>query len=217
LFKKTIILGIGLALMLVLCSAAGVAADSSDSDQIDLSGMTLSEIVKMFPMSAEEEAAIVHTVPQVPVVIDGKLYKPEEISLFDGQRLHFTVGSDGVLYAFTIAEGLEKFIEEESDQQALQGSTIGIESTGYGYGHFYWDWWYGGSSLNVGEGIQIGNLGYWNDKISSVRIDPEVYVAYMFEHIDFGGNSFTCRSGSLYPVLWLYGWNDRASSLAVIP
>ena len=215
-FKKTLILGIVLALTLVLCSATGVAADSNN-DQIDLSGMTLSEIEEMFPMSAEEEAAIVHTVPQVPVVIDGKLYKPEDISMFDGQRLHFTVGTDGVFYAFTTAEGLEKFIAEESDQQALQGSTMGIESTGYGYGHFYWDWWYGGSSLNVGEGIQIGNLGYWNDKISSVRVDSGAYGAIMFEHIDFGGNAFWCSGGASYPVLWLYGWNDKASSLAVIP
>ncbi len=116
-FKKTLVFGISLALILVLGSATAVTADSSDSDQIDISGMTLSEIVEVFPMSAEEEAAIVHTVPQVPVVIDGELYQPEDISLFNGQRLHFTVGSDGTLYAFTAAEELEKFIAEEHDKR----------------------------------------------------------------------------------------------------
>ncbi len=91
---------------------------------------------------------------------------------------------------------------------------MGVKS---GCGHFYWDWYYEGSCLDVSEGVQIDDLGYWDDEISSVEIDQEVYVAYLFEDVDFGGDSFTCKSGASYPVLWLYGWNDRASSLSVIP
>ncbi len=213
--RKTFIFSIGLAIILLLCSTIGVMADS-DKDQINLSGMTLSEFEAMFPMSAEEEAAIIHGIPQVPVLIDGVLYEPEEIALFNGQRLRFAVDSEGVLNAFTSVEGIEQFIAEESDQPAPQGTpTMGIESTGYG--RFYEHWWYGGSRLKVSGGIGIGNLGSWNDEISSVAVDDGVWGAVMFEHIEFGGDSFWCDGGDSYPILWLYGWNDIASSLAVFP
>jgi len=210
--KKTFILSVSLAVSLILCSAVGVLAKSGEG-QIDLSGKSLSEIEAMFPMSAEEEAAIVHTIPQVSIVIDDVLYEPEEISLFDGQRLRFVVDSDGVLNAYTTVEGIERFIAEESDQLASQdASTMGIESTSYA--RFYWDWHYEGSVLGLSVGA-IGSLGYWNDKISSVRVDSGLWIAFMYEHINFGGDVLYCVGGSSYYELGPYGWNDRISSISI--
>ena len=91
---------------------------------------------------------------------------------------------------------------------------MGIMSTGYGY--FYEDWWYSGSCLCVGAEVVIGKLGFWNDRISSIAVDDGIWGALMFEHIDFGGDTFWCDGGDAYPMLWLYGWNDIASSLAVL-
>jgi hypothetical protein len=72
--------------------------------------LSLSEITAMHPMSPEDEAAIVHTVPQVPVIINGIKYDPEDVVLFNGQRLHFTVGKDKQLYAFSDVKELEEFL-----------------------------------------------------------------------------------------------------------
>ena len=72
--------------------------------------LSLSEITAMYPMSPEDEAAIVHTTPQVPVIINGIKYDPEDVVLFNGQRLHFTVGKDKQLYAFSDVKELEEFL-----------------------------------------------------------------------------------------------------------
>ncbi len=41
-----------------------------------------SEIVELYPMSADEEAAIVHVIPECPVVVDGVLYEGKDIFSF---------------------------------------------------------------------------------------------------------------------------------------
>ncbi|AKG53256.1 hypothetical protein DGWBC_0577 [Dehalogenimonas sp. WBC-2] len=66
-----------------------------------------SEVEAMYPMSAEAEAAIVHVIPMVPVNVDGTWYKAEEITLFNGQRLHFTEDKGGSLFAFTDAKSMD--------------------------------------------------------------------------------------------------------------
>ena len=60
-----------------------------------------SEIIALYPMLPENEENIVHEIPGCPVIIDGTLYKPEGIALFNGQRLHFIHDKSGNLYAFT--------------------------------------------------------------------------------------------------------------------
>lgn len=208
--QKTLIVSIGLALLLVLSSVTGVIA-KSELDQIDLSGLTLSEIEALFPMSTEAEAAIVHVVPEVPVIIDGVRYKPGEITLFNGQRLRFVVDTDGVLRAFTTVKGLEQFIAEEFGQPASRG----VELLSLAYGRFYEHIYYSGWALWVGPGIGISDLGFFHDKISSVQVDQGITAGVLWEHEYFTGSYFWVSGGSSYPSLVPYGWNDRASSLMV--
>ncbi len=83
-----------------------------DASLIDREDAITTDGLYIEEMSPEDEAGIVHDVPPCPVIIDGVLYEPEQIHLFDGQRLGFTVGNDGRLYAFTTVEGMRSFLQE---------------------------------------------------------------------------------------------------------
>ena len=80
------------------------------------------EFIDSHPMDPKEEAAIVHDIPPCPVVIDGTLCKPEQIRLFNGQRLGFTT-YDGTLYAFTTAKEMEKFLKSQITKMKLNFTT----------------------------------------------------------------------------------------------
>jgi len=116
--KKTFLISIVLTTLLILCSATGLIA-KAESEEIDISGLTISEIENLFPMSAEAELAIKHASPGISFVVDGVVYKPGEVSLFDGQRLRFAFDTKGTLYAFTSAKDLEEFIEFSYFKNAL--------------------------------------------------------------------------------------------------
>ncbi|MGH3365776.1 MAG: hypothetical protein ACRDOY_01050 [Nocardioidaceae bacterium] len=52
------------------------------------------------PTPPEILEQIVHQAPAVPFVLNGVLYDPADIRLFDGRELHFVTGSSGQLIAF---------------------------------------------------------------------------------------------------------------------
>ena len=54
--------------------------------------------------------------------------------------------------------------------------------------------------------------GNWNDRISSIKVGSKAVVT-VFEHINYGGASFTEVGPSDIPSLVTSGWNDRISSL----
>lgn len=54
----------------------------------------------------------------------------------------------------------------------------------------------------------------WNDKISSIKVASNVILT-VFEHINYGGASFTEVGPSNIPSLVNSGWNDRISSLKI--
>ncbi len=151
-------------------------------------GLSPSELEALFPMSPEKEQAIVHVIPQCPVVIDGVTYKPEDISLFNGHRLRFAEGDDGTLYAFTTAAGLEDFLaEQNTGQRSDPFSSI-----------FYKNWMYGGDifTLNPGYGLPDLDPIDFNDAISSTKISTYSSAAYLFEDIGLSGDYFYMSPGS---------------------
>lgn len=168
-----------------------------------------SEIVELYPMSAEEEAAIVHVIPECPVIVDGVIYKGKDISLFDGQRLHFTTDKEGSLYAFTDAVKMEEFIEKEYGN-IFELSTTSSKSSSL----LYVDWWYGEPKLNCLPGQQFLELApEWNNCISSAEIRADVPVT-LWDYEGLTGDSYTMFPGIDYPILALHGFNDRASSIS---
>jgi len=188
-----------------------------DSDVNTAKGQTLrpSEIIALYPMSFEDEAAIVHETPMCPVIIDGVTYKGNEISIFNGKRLHFTMDKGGNLYAFTDVLEMEKYLE--SEYGPIFDSTIdsGMLLTLDDDSELFSDWWYGGNVLWFPSGYQFPQLTQigWNDCISSAKISEEGPVT-LWEHEWYGGDSLTMSPGSNHSMLSLEGWNDKASSIS---
>jgi hypothetical protein len=75
----------------------------------DMKGLSPSAVEARYPMSTESEAGIIQPELKIPVIIDGIRYEGNQISQFNGKRLYFVIGTDGTLYAFTSAKGLEQF------------------------------------------------------------------------------------------------------------
>jgi hypothetical protein len=184
----------------------------------EMKKMTEEEYKKNYQLSPEEEAAIIHDVPPCPVIIDGVKYESEQIHLFDGQRLRFTVDNENMLYAFTTEEGIDKFHQTQLRLLSKEtDSDISIKSAGYSF--FYEDAFYGGTFLAVPPGYPEGyipDLGIMNDEISSFRLDSGIYKACLYEDINYGGDVFERVGGTNISWLWIFGWNDKASSLIVI-
>jgi hypothetical protein len=187
------------------------------SQDEEMNEMTEEEYNEEYRLSPERESKIVHEVPPCPVIIDGIKYEPEQIHLFDGQRLRFTVDNENNLYAFTTEKAIDRFHQE---QRAL----LSVETPGdvvlmsAGYSYFYEHIYFGGSALAVPPGYPGGyvpNLGIMNDKISSFILDSGIYKACLYEDLYYGGDVFERVGGTMITSLWIFGWNDRASSLKV--
>ncbi len=162
-------------------------------------------------MTPEAEAKIVHQVPEVPVVIDGVLYQPEDIHKFDGRQLGFTLGLDGRLYAFTDEIDLEDFISTQS--KAGLFSTLSI------YSRFCEGYYLSGMrQLEVPPGVSMFSLGSMDNIISSMEISAYADNGItLFDLPNLQGDYFHGYYWIQYPNLGTYGWDNRASSLVVWP
>jgi len=187
------------------------------SQDEEMNEMTEEEYNEEYRLSPERESKIVHEVPPCPVIIDGIKYEPEQIHLFDGQRLRFTVDNENNLYAFTTEEAINRFHQEQRELLSREApGDVVLMSAGYSY--FYENMYYGGSSLAVPPGYPggyVANLGVMNDKISSFTLDGGIYKACLYEDLNYGGDVFERVGGTSISLLWIFGWNDRASSLIV--
>ena len=217
--KKTLYcFSLAILLSIMLPSVTTVAFYPQDYTQTDSNVNTSetrflrpSEIIKLYPMSEDEIKTIVHVAPQCPVIVDGVLYDGKDISLFDGQRLHFTTGKKGNLYAFTDAVKMETFLEKEYGN--IYNLQIIYSSRSVSTLHT--DWFLSGLERSCSPGQQIENLAAddFDNCISSAKICAEAPVT-MWDYAGFSGDSFTMPPGTTYNVLTLQGWNDRASSIS---
>src|SRR4030042_5845214 len=175
-------------------------------------GTTLEAVLNNNPMSPESEAKLVHKEPEVPFIMAGVMYQPEQIHLFDGHRLGFTVGEDGLLYAFTSYDSMRDFLSERSVSTSLKVDSE--YSIFYEYTNFCWQYY----RLVVLPNTTLHSLSYMDDDISSMEISPHAtYGCTLFEYENLQGDYFDVTCGSEWPDLGDYGWNDRASSLGVWP
>jgi hypothetical protein len=217
---KRTIYGLSIAILLtVLVPVIGITAyypqdythqDSNVNSDIAYQ-MKPSEIVELYPMAEEEEASIVHVVPQCPVTIDGVLYEGKYITLFNGQRLHFTTDKKGNLYAFTDAVKMEELLEKE------YGYTFELpaDKKSREVSYLYSDWLFNGIKLECAPGQQHEDLADYglDNCISSAKVSDDAAVV-LWDYANFGGDSRTLPQGSDFSMLTLQGWNDRASSIS---
>jgi len=184
------------------------------------SGMTRAEFMERYAPSPEAEAAIIHETPPCFVIIDGVLYEPEQIHLFDGQRLGFTVGNNGRLYAFTTDEALVKF-RQEQDKLAGKETPRAESKIRSDYSFFYEDTYYSGDmQLAALPGVTVPDLSDvggddYDNIFSSEKINSAATSATLFDDYDYWGDYFDRPGGNNYPDLGDYGWSDKASSLIV--
>jgi hypothetical protein len=174
--------------------------------------ITISDFEAMFPMSKEAETSIVHKPPGVPIIINSVCYKSEDVTLFNGQRLRYIFNNNGILYAFTSVEGLEKFITKEYGE-LKQTNDEQIKSRSL-YANFWEDMGYEGWCLSVSSGVYIEDLGPKDNQISSAGVDSGITAAVLFEDEDYEGDYFYIPGGTNYYLLMTF--NDMTSSLAVL-
>lgn len=172
-----------------------------------------------------------HKIPQVPVVIDGVRQAPEKIQQFDGQPLYFVLDKqaqqEGVVYVFTTRAKVREYLETQGLMP--EAGTTAVQPEHWDYNDprslFYRDAKYGSNSMGVPAGYAYSDLtkvywgGWiwqdWSDEISSVRATPLSSATYLFEHENFGGSYFLIHTGDDISYLNVYGWDDKATSIAV--
>lgn len=241
--SKNTIGSICFLLVLLLTASAAFAQPSSRDESVSSLTLRLADAVEVpliTPMNEETvrsvldegappSLAIRHSVPELPLVIDGVYYEPEEIRLFHGQPLHFYVSGDtweeGVIHAFTSKASLADHIQQEkglsaekflkSRVRAASANAEKASNTAYFYEHNSWS----GSVLPVECGYQA-NLGgtWWNDRISSTLGQSGVDFVILYEHSNFSGSTLTLgdnESVTQYTLHSGFGWGDRTSSLRV--
>ncbi|MDA8217873.1 MAG: hypothetical protein M0Z94_09690 [Dehalococcoidales bacterium] len=228
----------GLTILLGLAGSVGVWAQSVEEDQgtISVAGMSPAEIEALYP--DPENAPIVHPIPNYPVVVDGVRYQPEEISRFNGRALRFIwdkkSAAEGVIYAFTTAQGLERYLKEQwnwspSAKPPTAGSSatlaepsaiIGPESVDPYWTLFYEHDGFDGNSIRLEPGACFGDLtswpAGWNDRISSLKVATAASWTVLYEDIMMSGSQHWEQSGVERPSLSPFGWNDRASSVCAL-
>lgn len=172
---------------------------------------------------------IVHPIPQMPIVVDGVRYAPEEISQFNGRVLRYVLDqhsqSEGVIYAFTTLEGLTQYFK---DQWGWEPTGPSARSLGTGimrpmsdsyWTVFYADAYYAGSTILSAPNAAISDLSTvspgWNDRISSVQVSTGAAWATLYADTSYGGDQLWMQRGTEWSSLAGNGWDNRASSLKV--
>lgn len=178
-----------------------------------------------------EGTVIRHRVPELPLIIDGSFFAPEQIRFFDGQPLHFYADdatmAEGVLYGFTSRAGLREFLVDShrlpADQdnqplrtvngQAMSGSGTGVvifyENASWG-GFFFW--------VPAGYTATFGG-STWDNRISSTLLqNGPVSSVTLWDFSSCTGTSLTL--GTTFSVTQSslagsFGFNDRAACVQV--
>jgi hypothetical protein len=164
---------------------------------------------------------------RIPLVINGQRYSPEEAqALFGDSLTRYFVDEEaqagGFAYAFTSQEEEAAFLQRweqthprpEVQAQAGDGDSIFYENTNNG-----------GNSIRLPaltrepDFTRFGCFFYtqcnlWNDKVSSVTPSRLNRYTIIFEHINYGGESYRLANGVANYNLPDIGWNDRISSVS---
>ncbi|MGW2112600.1 hypothetical protein [Streptomyces sp. NPDC001948] len=176
--------------------------------------------------------AIVQRAPQVPFILNGTMYDPEDIVRFNGQELHFVASltgdhmlavDDRQLYArWRQVTRLEQYLQNQRflprvDDASTSNTLLGPPNPLTG---FYEDINLEGHLFNVKRNWGRTRLGGDNDEISSFMM-VGTQVTELFEHVDYMGQTWSkilpySPTGDYYHEernLHQYGWGDRVSSL----
>lgn len=175
--------------------------------------------------SAEAISRTEHVVPEMPFLLNGTWYEPQDITRFNGQDLNvitspnadhmLAVDNRDVMADWLQFEYFERYrdIAQTAEFRVTPGATWFEDDNLRGYALF--------AHKNRGyqrlSKISMGLFGDWNDKISSFSMraigvvqlsDAYFYYGPFWYHVVPAGTPYA-EVLSLRP----YGWNDRASSV----
>lgn len=168
--------------------------------------------------------------PELPILVDGKLYSAQELQDGGVHLSHYVLDSRSaemnVVQGFRTSADLQLYMEKTGQvpsEQERKSLLCPIRS------YFFEHSFYGGSYFTMPPGSAQANLGgFWNDRISSVWSSPCASWTVLFEHSNFQGHLLWLGRGWAVPAVGLFGWigwsgwwphwyswNDRASSAIV--
>jgi hypothetical protein len=184
------------------------------------------------PSPPDLVSKIVQRVPEVPFILNGITYDPQDITRFNGQELHFVTSPDaGHMLVLDSRDVLADWFQytylDRLLNPIIDSTTESFELLANPVSYF-WD-----DTDLVEYAIAVNkNRGYrnlkdldffwpsgqtWNDRISSISMFG-TGVAQIHEHVDYVGQSFThilpngTPSGGVRN-LHTFGWGDRASAI----
>jgi hypothetical protein len=190
--------------------------------------------------SPERVARIVQRVPEVPFILNGVTYEPEDITRFNGQELHSVAApaGDHMLvvddrelierwWQFSYLERYRQSGDQLGGRPSSANGAAGLTREFHPRTWFFEHIDMGGSSIYLDKDRGYYDLtkvsldwpfgGDWNDTISSYWMIG-TGVAVLHDDIHWTGQTHSTVLG--YPPpdtrvanLNLFGWNDRASSL----
>lgn len=197
---------------------------------------------KKFAVDADYKPrpGIVHTVPTVPVLIDGVLFDPKDMKRFDGQELHFIAAPDqqstiAITDRAVMGRWWEMtYVTSLTNSAARAPRALAFHSIPDPAVIYYEDDNYGGSIISHGKNRGFYDLTEhdtslfgpnWNDRISSLQL-VNLTICVMHWDVHWQGNTITFQAsapsipegGVSFPQQWVsslhqWGWNDQASSV----
>ncbi len=170
--------------------------------------------------------------PELPILLDGKLYSAEELQNAEVYLTHYVLDSRSaelnVIQGFRSSEDLKRYLDE-TGQYPQEGATPENPEVCFAYSQFFVEPGFGGDYFSVCAGQAHPFLGSWDNSISSVSSSRFVSWTVLFDQPNFKGQKLLISRGWSIPRLsekgWLarsafwpvwFTWNNRASSVSVL-
>lgn len=239
--RKQLIGSLVLALSLVGGPALAAAIEPTPGKELDPIINKEAEVIPATldlafqePRPESEEAPDEGFLPELPILLEGKLYSAEELQKAEIHLSDYVLDTSSaemnVLQGFRTPEDLKLYLETTGQMPSEQPKERQAECP---YSNFYEHSEYGGARFSLYPGQAVTHLGgFWNDRISSVSNSSCAGVTVLFEHSYFGGHRLWLGRnwatpnlgafgwmawGGWWPARWYgwHSWNDRASSVIV--
>jgi len=172
--------------------------------------------------SKETKPPSTHIPPMLSFKLNGKFYRPDQVSEFKGKSLHFFSERNAISEGYMLAYSTRAELRTALEQRGLlspNSSNGTLKSWFWEDKHrFYEHAGFWGQKLELNPDGRIDDLtrrqmfprGSWNDRISSIRTSRSRGVL-LCEHVRGGGSIWAIDANSAYATLaW---WNDRISSI----
>jgi len=178
----------------------------------------------------EEEPGEDGFIPEAPILLDGKLYSPKELSDAGVHLAHYVLDERsaemGVVQGFRSADELQNYLEKTGKMPSDEPTEAKALCNPFSY--FYDGILYSGPYFTVYPGMGYPWLGSFDNRITSVRSTQCGRWTLLTSLPQFQGRKLWLYRNWAVPYLGFYGyitfswpfftwnsWNNRASSVAV--